>query len=785
MLKLCSELDIYYKREYSADFVHHVSSTVITPCDNTPMILFYASHIFGNPFPEKTIQRLINKGFVIVYFTDKIPADALISESVVYIKAKWRYFDVHTIKNLNMFSAIGGEGQRGERLALEVARVFHKQLIRENTDLDKIKRIIEKDQEEVTILFDTIFECGDRGLGDILLTTPIIKALKEKFNAKITYAVRDLGAELLKNNPDIEHVVSSYEKLDRQRYTYHLPLIRHVENYKVARNRQNRVDAMAQLFMVKLDNRDKHPHYYPADDEISWAKRNIVKSKKVRLGINIEATSGARRWIPEYLTELLDKIDYKQFEVYLIGNGSRTEYKEIPDKVNNFIGKTTLRQAVALVSQMDMMLCTDSMYSHLSAAFDIPQVTLYTVIPAVWRNKYYRSIAVQGNTTCCPCCDFQFVTEEAYNECDRFGTPQCVKSITPNRVLKAIKECYIKFNLSDKKHKKYIAVNRSSGLGDILMITPAIHEIRKKNPDAFITVRTNHPELLQDNPDIDEVIFGKHVADEEIEAIFYSYDKIINFDYCLESFGVAGTKGKLSDKDYMSVPRLNLIFREIGEKIPNDVKLHYYPTDEERVRAKKIIGSLDNRKTVLFVMNSTSPFRTYPIDASLKVIQELLKDYNVIATGNNLKMWTHEHHYNKAYYAGIEDFDDFQFVDMVDKTSLRSLIALMSECDLVITPDTGTLHCAAAVDTPTIALFGNIHPNLRTSYYKKCVSLYKEIECAKDCGDRGHLMIRGDKICPDYEDIARHHGAIGARCMRAITPQEIVKHANNLLKARV
>jgi Glycosyltransferase family 9 (heptosyltransferase) len=44
--------------------------------------------------------------------------------------------------------------------------------------------------------------------------------------------------------------------------------------------------------------------------------------------------------------------------------------------------------------------------------------------------------------------------------------------------------------------------------------------------------------------------------------------------------------------------------------------------------------------------------------------------------------------------------------------------ALLKACDLVFTPDTGLLHLAEAVGTPTISLWGKVHPDLRVKGYK-------------------------------------------------------------------
>ncbi len=43
--------------------------------------------------------------------------------------------------------------------------------------------------------------------------------------------------------------------------------------------------------------------------------------------------------------------------------------------------------------------------------------------------------------------------------------------------------------------------------------------------------------------------------------------------------------------------------------------------------------------------------------------------------------------------------------NLVGKTSIEELFSLIKDCDLVISPDTGTLHCAAFLGVPTLSFF--------------------------------------------------------------------------------
>lgn len=67
--------------------------------------------------------------------------------------------------------------------------------------------------------------------------------------------------------------------------------------------------------------------------------------------------------------------------------------------------------------------------------------------------------------------------------------------------------------------------------------------------------------------------------------------------------------------------------------------------------------------------------------------------------------------------------------NLVGKTSLKDLLAVLQSAKLVIAPDTGPAHMATAVDTPVIGLYAHSNPR-RTGPYKSqhlMVSVYDEV----------------------------------------------------------
>lgn len=104
------------------------------------------------------------------------------------------------------------------------------------------------------------------------------------------------------------------------------------------------------------------------------------------------------------------------------------------------------------------------------------------------------------------------------------------------------------------------------------------------------------------------------------------------------------------------------------------------------------------------------------------------------------------------------------------QTTLGQLAALLAESDLVIGADSGPLHLAVAVGTPTIHLFGPADPALFGPWSERPAE---------------HVVIRANSPCApcnrlDFlpEELPRH------RCMETISPAEVLQAAEALLLRR-
>ena len=97
----------------------------------------------------------------------------------------------------------------------------------------------------------------------------------------------------------------------------------------------------------------------------------------------------------------------------------------------------------------------------------------------------------------------------------------------------------------------------------------------------------------------------------------------------------------------------------------------------------------------------------------------------------------------------------------IGKTTMNELITELSECALLLTNDTGTMHLATILGVPVVAVFGSTEPYLTGPLGSARHIIRHQVECSP-------CFLRE---CP-----------IDFRCMKAVTVGEVVEAVSSLLK---
>ena len=95
-------------------------------------------------------------------------------------------------------------------------------------------------------------------------------------------------------------------------------------------------------------------------------------------------------------------------------------------------------------------------------------------------------------------------------------------------------------------------------------------------------------------------------------------------------------------------------------------------------------------------------------------------------------------------------------LNLAGQTTLRELCALLKQCRLLLTNDTGPMHVAAAVGTPVVAIFGSTSPELTGPGLP---------------GDPHHYLLISNAACsPCFRRVC----PIDFRCMTSISVERVV-----------
>jgi heptosyltransferase-2 len=98
---------------------------------------------------------------------------------------------------------------------------------------------------------------------------------------------------------------------------------------------------------------------------------------------------------------------------------------------------------------------------------------------------------------------------------------------------------------------------------------------------------------------------------------------------------------------------------------------------------------------------------------------------------------------------------------LTGRTSLAEVVAVLSLADVLVTNDTGPAHIAAALNRPTLVIFGPTIPTTTRPFSKVAEVIRKPPDCAP-------CMLRD---CP-----------IDHRCMTAISPDEVFARVSSLIE---
>jgi len=355
-----------------------------------------------------------------------------------------------------------------------------------------------------------------------------------------------------------------------------------------------------------------------------------------------------------------------------------------------------------------------------------------------------------------------------------------------------------------EKQCKNILVRGVNWIGDAVMTMPAIRALKLAHPEARITLLAKPwvSQLFEKDPNVDEVILytdayqglaGKFKLAQEIRKHDFCKAMLLQnaFDAAFIAFlaGIPERIGYNRDGRRLLLTRavpfderarashhieyyLNLV-RKAG--FPAGYELPWiYLSAEERLDARNKLKTL--RRPVVGI-NPGAAFgsskRWHPdrfAEVACRVISEM-QGSAVIFGGPSEEQIAEE--IQQGIWNALPEtgeglnssyFTQPSLLNLAGRTNVRELISLISECDLLVTNDSGPMHISYAVRTPVVAIFGSTSPEHTGPVGKREVVIKKPLGCAP---------------CFERECKKRH-----LRCMEMITADEVFDAVKERINSR-
>ena len=152
---------------------------------------------------------------------------------------------------------------------------------------------------------------------------------------------------------------------------------------------------------------------------------------------------------------------------------------------------------IATVSLLDLIICPDSSVVHISAALDIPTISIYGPFPSELRTKYYiQNDSIDAEFSCAPC--FTHGHKPCPNSIN--GSSPCFNSINIYHLSTLVKKKYEAIN-ANKLISELEPQTKNSSICYIIGKGPSLDKFDTKTLKGNLTICINDTYKIIDNPD--------------------------------------------------------------------------------------------------------------------------------------------------------------------------------------------------------------------------------------------------------------------------------------------
>lgn len=326
---------------------------------------------------------------------------------------------------------------------------------------------------------------------------------------------------------------------------------------------------------------------------------------------------------------------------------------------------------------------------------------------------------------------------------------------------------------------KTIAVCKFVGLGSIIQATSLLQTLRKNYPDASIVFISNvsNRALLNHISVVDQVVtisdkgivtlilsttnllfkLWKHKPDIYIDLEIYSNYSSVIATMSLSKNRIGFFK---NDKTYRKGIYTHMLFFNVKA-----------PISQTYLQFARLLGCKDIVSELLINTNNIDSNTAQIIDQKLKTILQKYIVVNPNASDLRLERRWDLENFGTLIHKICDEFPEHKVIligagneteyvgklssqlqakknvlDSSGKLSIKELLILIANADLMITNDTGPMHIAFALKVKTVALFGPCSPQ-QYGGIENTITIYKNTYCSPCVHEFIIPPCKGDNQC--------------------------------------
>lgn len=311
-------------------------------------------------------------------------------------------------------------------------------------------------------------------IGDIVLTTPVIRTLKKQLGAEVHFLTKQRFVEILTPNPYIDRVIGFNREvnevlpaLKQEKYDYIIDLHRNLRSLRVklALGRRSfsfpklnwkkwllvrfKIDKLPRIHIVDRYFETVRPlgvnndgagldHFIPSAQEVRLEDWSPILHPQAYIALVLGATHATKRLPTDKLQELCKHIPYP---VALLGGPDEAQTGTILEApgIINLAGKLSLHQSASVIQQAKLIITHDTGLMHMAAALQKPIISIWgNTVPEFGMFPYFplnfngkNRVFEIKNLPCRPC------SKIGYAKCPQ-GHFKCMREQPIDSIAQAI-----------------------------------------------------------------------------------------------------------------------------------------------------------------------------------------------------------------------------------------------------------------------------------------------------------------------------------------------------------